>query len=843
VARDADSRTATKESLAMKRVITKAGSALLAAGTLALLAAAPGCLDRPVAPQQPTTVKISTQLYRASKIDKIDLLFMIDNSASMADKQEILANAVGDLVNRLVAPGCIDANGATQPVGGDGKCPANTKREFDPVNDIHIGVLSSSIGGHGADSCADTPTSSYNPRQADMSHLIDRNNATDPNSKEPTWNNKGFLFWDNTSPEKYSPPGDKDSAALVEKFKRIIQGAGQDGCGFEASLESWYRFLVDPAPYVKMVPYSCATNQPAEGGDCRGPDGVDTVVLQQREDFVRPDSLLAVVMVSDENDCSVVDGWQNYIAVQSYAGTMPWHLPRATSDCMANPSTPGCMSCLQGDHSGDPECVKGGYSDLEDSLNLRCYRQKQRFGIDFLYPIRRYVNALSKKTFGKNDVAFPVNPGFLADSTINPLFCPKYKTPEGATDPDPTQCSTVLRDPKLVFLAAIVGVPWQDIAEDPANLAKGYRPVEELAWNQTKFSEYNKTHPDKQRPVPPGVTDAVTVWDQILGKVNADSSSADYLQIDFSPTGEPQDPLMIESVDQRSGTNPATNSQLAGASAGTPTTNPVNGHEWDIQGRNDLQYACIFKIPQRDCTNNPISCDCAEADGMNNPLCQADGGGYGKIQYRAKAYPGRRQLAVLHGLDPNQAIAASICPANTENANADDYGYRPAIGTIIDRLRAVLAGTCWDQKLEYGSDGSVQCIVLEGTKIPEGQTACPACETLPPRTTPDKSAQDALAKDPNYIENGLQCACEIPQAATGAPLTACIESTDDYPQAGGVGVNGWCYVDPDSYKAGTANGNLVLTCPTGAKRMIRFVGTGNPQGGSLTFLQCKGANL
>lgn len=827
----------------MKRLITSAGSALLAASTLVLLAAAPGCLDRPVAPQQPTTVKLSTQLYRASKIDKIDLLFMIDNSASMADKQEILAAAVPDLVGRLVSPRCIDANNATTPAGADGKCPQGFKREFEPVNDIHIGVISSSIGGHGADSCSDTPTSSFNPRQADMSHLIDRNNPNDPNSKEPTWNNKGFLFWDNTNPEKYSPPGDKDVNALVEKFKRIVQGTGQDGCGFEAVLESWYRFLVDPAPYVKMVPYNCATNQPEDGGVCRGPEGIDTTVLQQREDFLRPDSLLAVVMVADENDCSVVDGWQNYISVQSYAGTSPWHLPRATSDCMQSPGSPNCMSCAQGDHSGDPECQKGGYSDLEDSLNLRCYRQKQRFGIDFLYPIRRYVNGLSKKTFGKNDVGFPVNPGFNPDTDINPLFCPKYKTVEGVADR--TQCATVLRDPGLVFLAAIVGVPWQDIANDPTDLKKGYRPVEELAWKKTDFDQYNQgKDANKQRPIPPGVTDAVTVWDQILGKVNTDPLSNDFLQIDFSPTGEPLDPLMIESVDQRTGTNPATNSQLAGASAATPTTNPVNGHEWDIQGRNDLQYACIFPLPTaRDCTNNPISCDCAEADGMNNPLCQTDTGSYGKMQYRAKAYPGRRQLAVLYGLDPSQAIAASICPANTGDANAEDFGYRPAIGTIIDRLRAVLAGTCWDQKLEYSGDSTVQCIVLEGTKIQEGQTACPKCEDSPPRITPEQAAIEALKKDPNFIENGLQCICQIPQATAGDPIKACIESTDDYPSTPAGSVNGWCYVDPESYKGGAANANLVLTCPAGAKRMIRFVGSGNPTPGSLTFLQCKGANL
>ena len=93
----------------MKRLVSRSAAAIVAAGTLGVLMVAPGCLDRPVAPQQPNTTKVSTQLYRATKIDKIDLLFMIDNSASMADKQDILAAAVPDLVNRLIQPRCINA--------------------------------------------------------------------------------------------------------------------------------------------------------------------------------------------------------------------------------------------------------------------------------------------------------------------------------------------------------------------------------------------------------------------------------------------------------------------------------------------------------------------------------------------------------------------------------------------------------------------------------------------------------------------------------------------------------------------------------------------------------------
>src|SRR5437870_1486300 len=68
-----------------------------------------GCLDRPVAPAVPKTSNVYVDEIRQTSVDKIDLLFMIDNSISMADKQAILADAVPLLVSRLVTPRCVKA--------------------------------------------------------------------------------------------------------------------------------------------------------------------------------------------------------------------------------------------------------------------------------------------------------------------------------------------------------------------------------------------------------------------------------------------------------------------------------------------------------------------------------------------------------------------------------------------------------------------------------------------------------------------------------------------------------------------------------------------------------------
>src|SRR5262249_17408705 len=146
----------------------------------------------------------------------------------------------------------------------------------------------------------------------------------------------------------------------------------------------------------------------------------------------------------------------------------------------------------------------------------------------------------------------------------------------------------------LVFLAGIVGVPWQLIARDSADLKKGFKSFEEL-----------------------NVRDAqsLSTWDKILG----------------DPTNyvPPTDPHMIEQPQARPGLPPP---------GSAPTADPYNGHEYSIPRNDDLQYACIFKLPtSRDCSNTAlVSCDCADP-ANDNPLCDPASK---QIQLKAKGYPG-----------------------------------------------------------------------------------------------------------------------------------------------------------------------------------------------------------
>jgi hypothetical protein len=124
--------------------------------------------------------------------NKLDMVFAIDNSSSMGDKQSLLGLAVPSLLARLTAPWCVpssDPNGVAIPPGS-GQCPSGYTPEFPALNDIHIGIVSSSLGGGGAtDVC--TVQSNDPTHQDDKGHLLNRTrgnpegtiNAAKPSSR------------------------------------------------------------------------------------------------------------------------------------------------------------------------------------------------------------------------------------------------------------------------------------------------------------------------------------------------------------------------------------------------------------------------------------------------------------------------------------------------------------------------------------------------------------------------------------------------------------------------------------------------------------------------------------
>lgn len=762
----------------------------LAAGMTLFVGAAlsAGCLDRPAVEQQPNTSNVFVDRIVNTKVDKIDLLFTIDNSVSMADKQQILKDAVPNLVLRLVNPSCVDREtGALSPYNGTA-CPEGSKREFDPIENIHIGVVTSSLGGHGG------PTNVCATIQEPIVHVNDRGELL-PKVRPglPEHDPAGFLRWRGAAVD--------DEQAFIDDFTAHVTGAGETGCGFEAVMEGWYRFLIDPEPPVDMV---------LNGENQAVPSAINEALLAQRAAFLRPDSLVAIIMLSDENDCSIRDGGTDWLAAR--AGRAQDALWVASETCDTDPNSECCHSCQVDPPAGCPSAPRCARVDgrapqlalIDDKPNIRCHAQKRRFGVDFLYSPRRYIDGLTK----------PMVPNRSGELVPNPLFAPGE--------------NGLVRDRSLVFLAGIVGVPWQDIAT-PESLEPGvptleFLTAEELAANGR--------------------------WDVILG--------------DPANNIPPTDPLMIESVDPRSGTNPITGDALV--TWETPRGNPINGHEFNNPERDDLQYACTFPLAPsplsaEECATKPAgACDCIEeADAtMQKPLCfQGAGSAFSTTQYFAKAYPGTRYLEVLKGFGDN-SIVASICPKNlvdpTEPTDPN-AGYNPAVGAIVKRLGEALSGRCLPRELDVDEEGNVPCVV---TEVLPGAGTCARAG----RADPNPQVVEAIRKE---LKESETCRPDDPDCTQfticqvlplrDAGLQECLfdENATNSAQE-----PGYCYIDPGKGLPGTGaqgagcdpdhpencTNPLVETCDATRRRLLRFIGNTReptPAPGSTTFVACVGS--
>jgi hypothetical protein len=289
--------------------------------------------------------------------------------------------------------------------------------------------------------------------------------------------------------------------------------------------------------------------------------------------------------------------------------------------------------------------------------------------------------------------------------------------------------------------------------------------------------------------------------------------------------------------------------------AGVQAGNPINGREFQTAEagvRQDLEYACIFPLPEpRNCADDASGgCDCAQGK-FDKPLCEERPGQTppGTVQHWAKAYPGLRQLQVLHDYGQN-SIVASICARNVDITTRDarpDFGYRPAVDSIVERLQERLGDRCLPRGLLTAEDDSVPCTLIEA--IPRPDTAC-VCDEETARRRPDASTAEfirsQLEKDPNRLcaaddpTCSRACLCEVLQVQEANPnpeeaLRACREDTKT------PSVEGWCYV-ADTELQQIGNPELVAECPATSRRILRFVGQ-RLAANSTTFVACQGSSL
>jgi hypothetical protein len=257
-----------------------------------------GCPNQELAALIPCTVSTVSLDASQSGTDKVDLLFVIDNSGSMSEEQQKLNAQLRRLVEVLTSGDF------------DGMPNSNGETDFQPVSSLRLGVISTDLGSNGATGLPSCGNRSYAPTEQDTGRTgadsVDRPFGDDAQLLSSTAVAAAGVSIQVSSepvvaiaprpecagmnvPRFLEFPSGGSAAEIAAQFSCIAQ-LGVNGCGVEQQLESMWKAL---------APSTDRSFSRATGGQ-GAPTGLN-------KDFVRPDAILAVVIVTDEEDCSNPD--------------------------------------------------------------------------------------------------------------------------------------------------------------------------------------------------------------------------------------------------------------------------------------------------------------------------------------------------------------------------------------------------------------------------------------------------------------------------------------------------------------------------------------------------------
>lgn len=220
-----------------------------------------GCFERSLAPLTPCTRARVGETIEIQNLENVDLLFVIDDSGSMAEEQSALIAQIPRLVRIL----------ATGDSGLDGTV------DFHPARSIHVGIVSSDMGVAAATGISTTCSA------VGDDGLLRVAPASCAGAQ------RGPVF-------------DFEQGADAAAFATDVECAanlGTQGCGLEQPLESMLKALTPTVPQVWTIPgYEPPVflTGAGHGGTADANTGL-----------VRDDSVLAIILISDENDTSQAD--------------------------------------------------------------------------------------------------------------------------------------------------------------------------------------------------------------------------------------------------------------------------------------------------------------------------------------------------------------------------------------------------------------------------------------------------------------------------------------------------------------------------------------------------------
>jgi hypothetical protein len=251
------------------------------------------------------------EVLTTAPVDKLDLLFVIDNTASMGLAQSALRAQFPALLRTL----------------GSGQRSEDDPNRFPPVRDIHLGVVSSDMGTLMTDALSGCAANG-----GDDGRLLHAARGDGCKDSYPQ-----FL--------SQSPSNPVDTLQLASDLS-CIADLGTNGCGVRQPLDAAFKAiwpalltdargnLVDPNPFSFVA--SDAVSKDGHG-DVPESDGGNLGFL--RTDPAAGPSALAIVVLSDGDDCSNINPSKLVDRIQAEPGHDIGAACAASSTLLFDPRT------------------------------------------------------------------------------------------------------------------------------------------------------------------------------------------------------------------------------------------------------------------------------------------------------------------------------------------------------------------------------------------------------------------------------------------------------------------------------------------------------------------------
>jgi hypothetical protein len=228
----------------------------------AMIPALWACNSRRLAIPDPQPSFVEPRDFKQSVNKKLDILFMIDDSQSMAPLQKKLQMQLPAFMDALEDPTTMQ------------------------LPDLHVAVVSSSFGGGAWSNVNQCHSASVEPNTLgdDQGRFLQGPKGASATPCKMLHSDTKFLInGDGTAAHPANFDGDIRDAFSCMAY------LGDQGCGFESQFESVYYGLYKGSLALGPTepPGQVVTHDPDNGG------------------FLRGDAVLAIVMVTNEDDCSV----------------------------------------------------------------------------------------------------------------------------------------------------------------------------------------------------------------------------------------------------------------------------------------------------------------------------------------------------------------------------------------------------------------------------------------------------------------------------------------------------------------------------------------------------------